>query len=658
MTEAKNIPIITNTIGVLTLMKKFYTTLCAAAFAALTVSAQDDVTMSVGYCADESADAIGLYEKDLNVAAVKFEGDFLTQYAGSTVKSLSIQLGASFGSAGSVFVTDELTAPIPSRFDDEQDIPDFDYVQCYKWVEIPLDKPFTIEPDAPFFAGIRILPYKQAPYYGTWQFAVDDNAEAAKHSYIYDKKTSKWDLTTKRSWEGLTAPSFLIRLVVSGDVLPTNDIAVSELSSIEYMRTSETTTATFTVTNFGANDVTAFDADLILDGTVASTTHFDLKEPLATKGEIACTLDGVAYTTEGTHTVAVLVKNPNGVSDTHPEDNRAECEISVIDRYFDHNVLVEAFTTMSCANCPGAHDEQDIAFEGLTNIVRVDHHSGFGTDALTTKADEAFTWFYNNSGNTYAPGIMFDRAMIDDFYDPQRSPGEEHSPVIGSGLAEHLIFIQGVLANRPAYVDVNIDSNYDPASRELSITVSGEAIAKLKGDNPTLNVWLTESGLSAADNPKLGQMTSSGKLDMSFVHNHTMRATLTDSWGQPLSLGIEPYSETFTTTLNAAWKPENMEIVAFIANYDKAHPDNCLVHNSACAPVVDEQTSLVTPSLTTQAPAVYDLMGRRINTAASAGNTSAASAGNTSTASAGTATLPGVVILRSADGVVRKALVR
>lgn len=618
-------------------MKTLTATLCTAAFATLSAMAQDDVTMTIGYCADESADAIGLNEKGLNVAAVKFEGDFLTQYAGSTVKSLSIQLGASFGSAGSVFVTDELTAPIPSRFADEQDIPDFDYVQCYKWVEIPLDKPFTIEPDAPFFAGIRILPYKQAPYYGSWQFAVDDNAEAAKHSYIYDEQKQTWGLTTQRSWEGLTAPSFLIRLVVSGDVLPTNDIAVSELSSIEYMRTSETTTATFTVTNFGANDVTAFDADLILDGAVASTTHFDLDAPLATKGEVECTLDGVAYTTEGTHTIAVLVKNPNGVSDTHPEDNRAECEISVIDRYFNRNLLVEAFTTMSCANCPEAHERQKEAFDSLADVVRVDHHSGFGTDILTTRTDEDLLWFYNNNGTIYAPGVMLDRAMIDDVIDPQRGTGEEHTPVYGGSFeVVDFRYIHDKLTGRPAYVDVNIVSDYDPASRKLSITVSGEAIAKLKGDNPTLNVWLTESGLSAADNPRYGQMTSSGKLDMSFVHNHVMRATLTGSWGQTMNLGIEPYSKTFTTTLDAAWKPENMEIVAFIANYDKAHPDNCLVHNSAAAPIVDDPTGIVSPALSTQAPAAFDLAGRRINAS----------------------TTPAVVIIRTADGSTRKAIVR
>lgn len=612
-------------------MKTLTATLCTAAFATLSAMAQDDVTMTIGYCADESADAIGLNEKGLNVAAVKFEGDFLTQYAGSTVKSLSIQLGASFGSAGSVFVTDELTAPIPSRFADEQDIPDFDYVPCYKWVEIPLDKPFTIEPDAPFFAGIRILPYKQAPYHGSWQFAVDDNAEAAKHSYIYDEQKQTWGLTTQRSWEGLTAPSFLIRLVVSGDVLPTNDIAVSELSSIEYMRTSETTTATFTVTNFGANDVTAFDADLILDGAVASTTHFDLDTPLATNHEATFTLEGVAYATEGTHTIAVVAKNPNGVADTHPEDNKAEREISVIDRYFNHNILAEAFTTMQCANCPIAHERQDEAFDGLASVVRVDHHSGFGTDLFTTQADRDFIWFYNNGGATYAPGIMLDRALLDDIFDLQRSPGEEHSPIFGGSLyPEDFRYIHDVLTERPAYVDVNIASAYDPATRHLSITVSGEAIAKLKGDSPTLNVWLTESGL------KSKQPQSGSSLGVNFVHNHVMRATLTGSWGQALPLGIEPYSKTFTTTLDAAWKPENMEIVAFIANYDKAHPDNCLVHNSAAAPIVDDPTGIVSPALSTQAPAAFDLAGRRINAS----------------------TTPAVVIIRTADGSTRKAIVR
>lgn len=612
-------------------MKTLTATLCTAAFATLTAAAQDDITMTIGYCANESADAIGLYETGLNVAAVKFEGDFLTQYAGSTVKSLSIQLGASFGSAGSVFVTDELTAPIPDRFTDEQDIPGFDWVPCYEWIDIPLEHPFTLNPDEPFYAGIRILPYTDDTNYGNYQFAVDDNVEAAKHSYIYDEKAKTWSLTTKKKWTDLTAPSFLIRLVVSGSALPTNDIAVTALSSKDYMRTSETTSATFTVTNLAANDITAFDADLILDGTLASTTHFDLEKPLVTKGEATFTLEGVAYATEGTHTIAVVAKNPNGVADTHPEDNKAEREISVIDRYFNHNILAEAFTTMSCANCPIAHERQDEAFDGLASVVRVDHHSGFGTDLFTTQADRDFIWFYNNGEATYAPGIMLDRALLDDIFDLQRSPGEEHSPIFGGSLyPEDFRYIHDVLTERPAYVDVNIASAYDPATRHLSITVSGEAIAKLKGDNPTLNVWLTESGL------KSKQPQSGSSLGVNFVHNHVMRTTLTGSWGKPVNLGIGTYDETFTTTLDDAWKPENMEIVAFISNFDAQRPDNCIVHNSAAAAIGGDPTGIVSPALSTQAPAAFDLAGRRINAS----------------------TTPAVVIIRTADGSTRKAIVR
>lgn len=562
-------------------MKRFYTTLCTAAIATMAATAQNETTMHIGYCADESADAIGLYEKDLNVAAVKFEGDFLSQYAGCEVKSLSIQLGASFGSAGSVFITDALSAPVPERFDYEQDIPDFDWVPCYQWIDIPLDKPFTLDPDAPFYAGIRILPYTAAPYCGAWQFAVDDNAEAARHSYIYDAQKKTWDLTTKRSWEDGLAPSFLIRLIVSGDALPTNDIAVTAVSSKDYMRTRETSSCTYTVTNLAANDVKSFDAELLLDGAVAVTKHVELETPLVTNAEKTFTLDGVTFDTEGTHTVGVRTTLPNGEADTHPDNNTAERQMSVIDRYYDRNVLVEAFTTMSCANCPGAHEREDAAFEGVSNVVRVDHHSGFGTDILTTQLDTDHLWFYNNGGTTYAPGIMMDRAMVDDFFDVQRSPGEEHTPIFGPGEPENILFVHNTLAARPAYVDVNIAPVYDASTRQLSVTVSGEAIALLPGSNPVLNVWLTESGLSAADNPRYGQMTGSGKLDMTFVHNHAMRATLTGSWGEALEQGPSTYSRTFTTTLDAAWKPENMEIVAFVSNYDAQHPDRCFVHNSA-----------------------------------------------------------------------------
>lgn len=600
-------------------MKRTFLSLLTAA-SALVVSAQEATTMIVGYCSDESTGAIGLTEKGVNVAAVKFSDEFLTQYAGNEVKSVMLQLGASFGSAGSIFITDELGETLPEQYPTEFEIPDFDYVPCYKWIEVPLPTPFTISADQPFYTGIRILPYTKAPYYGAYQFAVDDNVSGAEHCYIYDDSKKKWNPVMAYTFEDYPAPNFLIRLVLEGNSLPTNDVNVSNLQSIDYMRTSESCSCSFDVSNLASNDINSFDADLILDNTLASTQHVTLDSPLKTGESTACKFEGINFSNEGTHTIAVRVSTINGVADAHPENNTAEKEISVIDRYFDHKVLVEAFTTMSCANCPGAHERQEKAFAGVEEVIQVDHHSGFGTDPLTVQVDRDFLWFYNNGGTTYAPGMMFDRAMVDDFFDPQRSPGEEHTPIIGPGDPENILYIYNHLIAQPAYVDVNLDATYDAASRQLSVTIYGEAIAKLQGDNTTINLWLTESGLSAADDKRLGQMTSSGQLDMKFVHNHALRTSLTGSWGSPISLGLAPYSQTFTTKLDEKWKPENMEIVAFIANYDAAHPDNCMVHNSAKLSISsllepDGIAPIVAPSAANSA-ASYDLAGRRVSTSA------------------------------------------
>lgn len=605
-------------------MMKFRNALILASLMAVTVSAQETTVMNVGYCSDESTDAVGMNEKTLNMAAVYFDSDFLAHYAGNRVKAISIQLGASFGSAGDVFVATALedvlpgAAPTPGNMTMVTPIPDFDIVPCYQWIDVPLPEELIVDAERPFYAGISIEPYKSAPYYGTWQFAVDENEEGAKHCYIYNPSSKAWDPIMKHSFEECVHPNFLIRLQLEGSSLPVNDVAVTDLVVKPYMRTKETASCTATVYNNASNMVSHVAAQLLLDGTVTETKNVTFTHPLAMKESATVTFDdAVTFGNEGTHTVAVKVVEVEGVGDTQPADNMVEREVSVVDRYFDHVVLAEAFTTMSCANCPGAHEREDAAFEGVTNVVRVDHHSGFGTDVLTTNADRDFTWFYNNGGTTYAPGMMFDRAMIDDFFDTQRSPGEEHSPIVGPGDPENILFIHNYLAALPAYVDVNIDADYDTASRKLTITVSGEIIAKLKGDNPTINVWLTESGLSAADDKRLGQMTGSGNLDMKFVHNNAMRATLTGSWGKPIPMTLAPYSYSFSTTLDAGWKPENMQIVAFVSNYDSKHPDNCMVHNSAALDIskllgdADGILSLP-PSSLLPPPSTYDLAGRRI----------------------------------------------
>lgn len=600
-------------------MKKvLLTVLSIMAFTAM--CAQETNSLSLSYNDEGSTGAIGASEKDMNIAAVEFTSDFLAPYVGCRITAIQYQLGASFGADGSVFITHDLNEGTNSRYAMEYNIPDFDYVPCYQWLDLTLPEPLTIEAGKSYIAGIRIMPYTGGKYYGSYQFAVNESVEGHAHSYMYDPSKQAWKPLSQYYFPPeneveYTNTHFLIKLLVEGESLPSNDVAVTSVKSVDYLRTSETCSCTYTFKNMAANDVKSLESVLIVDGKEVQRNAFLLTKPIATGEEAEDSFEGIQFDGEGTHTLEVRVEKVNGEEDPHPADNSASKKVSVIDRYFKHNTFVEAFTTMSCANCPQAHDRENEALHGLADVVRVDHHSGFGADVLTTPLDQTLLWFYNNMGITYAPAIMFDRAMVDYFYDPQRGRGEENTPVIGPGSVEDIRYIHNYLGAEPAYVNVQIAPEYNPATRELKVTVSGEQIAHLAGNDVRLNVWLTESGLSAAENKKYGQMTGSGNYDYTFVHDHVMRATLTDNWGVAYTNEIGTYSQTFTTTVKEGWMSENMEVVAFVANYDPSNPTNCRVYNAAKSSLqgsIEGIDSVVADSLPTTVVPLYNLQGTQV----------------------------------------------
>lgn len=579
--------------------------------------AQETSSLSVSYNDQESTGAVGASDKDMNIAAVEFTSEFLAQYVGCRITAIQYQMGASFGDDGSVFITHDLNEGTSSHYAMEYPIPDFDIIPCYQWLSFTLPEPITIEAGQSYIAGIRVMPYTDGQNYGSYQFAVNESVEGHAHSYMYDPTTQAWKPLSQYYFPPENEveyihPHFLIKLLVEGETLPSNDVAVTGIKSVDYLRTSETCSCTYTYMNMAANDVRSMESVLLVDGKEVQRNAFLLDKAIATGEEAEAGFDNIKFDGEGTHTLEVRVVRVNGEDDSRPADNSASKKVSVIDRYFKHNTFVEAFTTMSCANCPQAHDRENEALNGLADVVRVDHHSGFGADVLTTHLDQSMLWFYNNKGATYAPGIMYDRAMVDYFYDPQRSVGEENSPVIGPGSVEDIRYIHNYLGAEPAYVSVQVVPEYNPATRQLKVTVTGEQIAHLAGSDVRLNVWLTESGLSAAENSKYGQMTGSGNKDYTFVHDHVMRATLTDTWGVPYTNEIGTCSQNFSTTVDAGWRADNMEVVAFVGNYDATNPANCRVYNAAKSPLqgnLEGLHAVAVDAVQSGMAPLYDLQG-------------------------------------------------
>ena len=59
-----------------------------------------------------------------------------------------------------------------------------------------------------------------------------------------------------------------------------------------------------------------------------------------------------------------------------------------------------------------------------------------------------------------------------------------------------------------------------------------------------------------------------GTPNQQYVHNHVFRRTLTaDIYGDPVTIDAgKPATAAYTTTVDDAWKSENLAVVVFVSN--------------------------------------------------------------------------------------------
>ena len=276
---------------------------------------------------------------------------------------------------------------------------------------------------------------------------------------------------------------------------------------------------------------------------------------------------------EGTYPLSISISARN-ITDDIPADTQYSINQEIYASGFQRKVLVEKFTGQSCSACPNGAEiikATRAALEGRS--IEVAHHEGFGKDAFTIdESIEYANFFYSQP--KFSPAIMIDRNVAN---------SENPESVVGRvNDNETPLFTEAVLSKALesiAPINVNITHTYNEANRQLSVTVSGEAIQALP--NARVNVWLTQSNIKA--------FQLKGGDDYS--HDHAIRATLTGTWGQELVLTPEnKYEMTFRYQLPEKIGDfdvviEDMEIVAFVADYDATSSFNCRVHNAESAPL-------------------------------------------------------------------------
>ncbi len=153
---------------------------------------------------------------------------------------------------------------------------------------------------------------------------------------------------------------------------PTYDLSVTDINVNRVIQNNSNTTVKGTVTNNGSQAITSFDINYSIDGGAAVTSNLSAN----------VTADGGTYnfthptpfttTSSGLHTIDVWASNLNGNADDLPCNDTMQAINLSGDSVVPRNVLMEEFTSSTCAPCAS----QNPAYNSLLENNSVNTNGG------------------------------------------------------------------------------------------------------------------------------------------------------------------------------------------------------------------------------------------------------------------------------------------
>lgn len=397
---------------------------------------------------------------------------------------------------------------------------------------------------------------------GCYVFTIyDSHGDGIHGSYGNGYYTISYDGTVVVTNNNFTSSSASNFINPTSGSCAQDEIALTSLDVTAYPLMNQAVSIKGKVTNNGAVNLTSYTVRYQVDGGAWSADYTASCNVTPFNTHTFTHNVPYTFTTNGRHTINVEVSMPNSSADD-VADNTASIEVIVNETSVPRKVLLEHFSTAQCPNCPPAHNNITNWLSTRPNIIHLIHHSGYYTDNFTCSEDNTLLAFYNDGGSTYAPAIMLDRAHITSDPGPVFFPSSSN-PSTTALMDQRL--------NTPAFVTVNIDGTYDPTAHTINVTVSGDVVGDILEQNLRLSLYIMEDGLTGS------QAGASG----TYTHNEVMRHAISNVWGDANVVTPTPgssYSKTYTYTLNTAWVPENLTLIAFVNNHGSSVNDRAILN--------------------------------------------------------------------------------
>lgn len=504
----------------------------------MAIGMQAQQTINLGYCGGEATTkgSVSTPGKAWVSAAIYLPADMLQSFDGSTITALRGALAAKTNVdtlrlwlRTSLKGQNVAEATLTSKTDPKM---------ARGWNEAKLEQPYTINGNEGLYVG---LSYRQKAEVQALSIV---GAELPNACFV--------QLGEDASWQDMSSAGILsVEAVVDGSNMPDYDLGLTSAVVNPFLDASNYKLSVTAVNN-GQQSVSGFTVEARYEqGTEAYSAHFDTELSTGQKTTVEYQIPALSTVSYGDITVTLTAINEG--TDEVPANNSIKAKFAL-----KKKVLVEEFTTEPCGNCPrvAGYLSSVLHMERNTDrAIAVCHHSGYKTDWLTKSCDETLASFF---GVSYAPAVMYDRR-------PVLADGALHD------CPEQITIEQAIdyLAVEPAHVSIAFSAAYDEQSHQLSVTVSGKR-DELSLTNPQLTVYLLENNIRA-----VSQAGASG----TFYHQHVIRA-YSSNFGEAMHWEGNQYENHFTFDVKDEWKKDDMQIVAFVANYDSKNNKNCVIDNA------------------------------------------------------------------------------
>lgn len=498
--------------------------------------------------------------KDLK-AALRFDTNVIGKFIGGEITKVRFALWKSVGAT--VLRVYEVT-PGSDDFNEiySQNIAS----TAAGWNEITLDKPVTIKKETEY-----LISYDYKQKMGEAIIVTDLDVSFKKEgdkTYIYgdpyDDGNIDWQTISESKYGNL-----MMQAVVKGGSWTDDDIVLSSLKIDKmFYKPGEEVKYGFRFKTLGLKELKSYKLKTYL-GDVEMKDTMDLpRNPSESEDYVACSFTVPENIQADVYPVTVKVTEINGkVPTENTYDDVLTDDINVylkslkrqknlIERFASQLDEFSRWADVSIDSLEKRRDDLALAF--IHNVSEEDKDKEDKDIYIIDGNDDLAGYL---TGGLYT--VAFNRFLLKNSEPGKIGVGLNFAdPHYGANNAEK--YIKECNDVTPAFATINIEPSYNSDTRELVIKVSGEAedvFNEFMGDDAAITVYLTEDSLIS----RQMEFTELDWVDK-YVHNHVLRAFVTDKFGDGINWDGNKYENVFTAKIDDTWKTENMEIVAFIGH--------------------------------------------------------------------------------------------